>query len=69
MDEYKEYVFLRKGPYFRNLNPGDLTEARELRQRLKCKPFKWFMDEIAFDLMNWYPLIEPPEYGSGKVRK
>ena len=40
-----------------------------MRERNKCKPFKWFMEEVAFDLIKHYPLIEPPDYCNGTVRK
>lgn len=66
MDEYAQYIYMRK-PEWEKLDPGDLSERREIRQRLKCKPFKWFMEEVAFDLTEKYPLIDPPNYGSGKV--
>lgn len=68
MDEYAPYVYQRFGPYMNTVDTGDLTEQRELRHRLNCKPFKWFMEEIAFDIVKRYPLVEPPDYGHGKVR-
>ena len=49
MDEYKEYLYERK-PYYRNLDAGDLTDLLALRKKLNCKPFSWFMKEVAFDL-------------------
>lgn len=66
MDEYGEYIYLRK-PHLRNVDPGDLSIPFKIRKTLKCKPFKWFMEEVAFDLQNRYPAIEPPDYASGEV--
>lgn len=66
MDEYKEYLYKRR-PQYRNLEVGDLSAQLEIRERLKCKPFKWFMKEIAFDLPKKYPPIEPPDFASGEV--
>ena len=40
----------------------------ELRERLKCKPFKWFMETVAFDLMKKYPPVEPEDFASGWLR-
>lgn len=36
MDEYKEYLYLRR-PQYRNLEVGDLTAQIEIRERLQCK--------------------------------
>lgn len=67
MDEYKEYLYLRR-PHYRNLDPGDLSKQKALREKLKCKPFKWFMEEIAFDQSKKYPPIEPPDFATGEIR-
>ncbi|XP_043255319.1 N-acetylgalactosaminyltransferase 6 isoform X1 [Colletes gigas] len=67
MDEYAEYIYKRR-PHLRSLNPGNLTEQRNLRHKLHCKPFKWFMDNIAFDLVDVYPPIEPDDFASGEIR-
>ncbi len=66
MDEYAEYLYKRR-PQYRSIDPGDLTKQREIREKLHCKPFKWFMEEVAFDLVKKYPPVEPPDYGDGKV--
>ena len=66
MDEYAEYLFKRR-PHDRDIDPGDLTEQRAIRTKLKCKPFKWFMEEVAFDLTKYYPLIEPENLAGGEV--
>ena len=46
---------------------GDLTEQRAVQERLKCKPFKWFMEEVAFDLPKVYPPVEPPPLATGEI--
>ncbi|KAK4475538.1 hypothetical protein MN116_000819 [Schistosoma mekongi] len=67
MDEYKEYLYKRR-PSCRRLDPGDLTEQFKIRERLKCKSFKWFMTEVAFDLIKRYPLIDPISVAVGEIR-
>ncbi|XP_066600094.1 N-acetylgalactosaminyltransferase 6-like [Prorops nasuta] len=67
MDEYAEYVYKRR-PHLRSLNPGDLTEQKNLRKKLHCKPFKWFIENIAFDLVEVYPPIEPEDFAFGEIR-
>lgn len=66
MDEYKEYLYLRR-PHYRDIDPGDMTAQVEIRNRLKCKPFSWFMKEVAFDLPKFYPPVEPPNIADGEV--
>jgi len=67
MDEYKEYLYKRK-PTIRDTDPGDLSKQREVRERLKCKSFDWFMKEVAFDQDHYYPAIEPPDGANGELR-
>lgn len=66
MDEYAEYLYKRR-PHYRNINTGDISAQKAIREKLKCKPFSWFMKEVAFDLPKRYPPIEPPPYASGEV--
>lgn len=67
MDEYAQYLYMRR-PHYKMLDPGDLTKQKALREHLKCKSFKWFMDNIAFDLPLKYPPIEPGDFGVGEIR-
>lgn len=68
MDEYKKYLYDRNPDRYNNIDAGDLQKQKEIRERLKCKSFKWFMEEIAFDLPKKYPPVEPPDYAHGVIR-
>lgn len=67
MDEYKEYLYERN-PKYKTVDPGDLTEQLKIRESLKCKSFDWFMKEVAFDLMDKYPPVEPPNFAFGAIQ-
>ncbi|XP_062393289.1 polypeptide N-acetylgalactosaminyltransferase 10 isoform X2 [Sardina pilchardus] len=67
MDEYAEYIYQRR-PEYRHLSPGDTTAQKELRSRLHCKNFKWFMTEVAWDLALHYPPVEPPAAAWGQLK-
>jgi hypothetical protein len=54
--------------FYRDLDPGDISEQIALRKKLECKPFKWFMQEVAFDLYKHYPPIDPPDFVHGEIR-
>ena len=57
-DEYKEF-FYRSDPYARTLTgfKGDISERNELKARLGCKPFQFFVDRFrsVFDMKNMLP--------------
>ncbi|XP_050689081.1 N-acetylgalactosaminyltransferase 6-like isoform X2 [Eriocheir sinensis] len=67
MDEYKQYLYMRQ-PGWLQVDTGDISEQRAVRERNKCKPFKWFMENVAFDLAKHYPLVEPPDYCNGTIK-
>ncbi|XP_019361643.1 PREDICTED: polypeptide N-acetylgalactosaminyltransferase 10 [Gavialis gangeticus] len=67
MDEYAEYIYQRR-PEYRHLSAGDVAAQKELRSNLNCKSFKWFMNEVAWDLPKFYPPVEPPAAAWGEIR-
>lgn len=44
-DEYREFFYLTK-PELRKIDPGDISARVKLRRDLKCKSFKWYLDNI-----------------------
>lgn len=68
MDEYKEYLYKRKPGKYSKIDAGDLTKQKAIREKLQCKSFKWFIEEVAFDLPLKYPPVEPPDFASGVVQ-
>lgn len=46
-DEYKEALYLRKPDRFSHVDVGDISEQLAVKERLKCKPFKYFLEVVA----------------------
>lgn len=56
-DEYKDYFYASR-PETKALAYGDISDLKKFREDHRCKSFKWFMEEIAYDIISHYPL--PP---------
>lgn len=48
MDDYKRHFYKFRPMPGKDL--GDLRPRQELRTKLQCKPFKWFLDEVCRDM-------------------
>lgn len=67
MDEYKEYIYERRPIEYSQVDAGDISEQKALRERLQCKSFKWYMENVAFDIIVNYPR-EEPSFAFGGIR-
>ena len=64
-DEFKEYFYTRE-PTIRGYPIGDISKQLEFKREHKCKSFKWFMDNIAYEVYEKFP-PPPPNLGWGEV--
>ncbi|KAF7253608.1 Polypeptide N-acetylgalactosaminyltransferase 2 [Varanus komodoensis] len=54
MDEYKNFYYAAV-PSARNVPYGNIQSRMELRKRLNCKPFKWYLENV-------YPELRVPDH-------
>ncbi|XP_011195817.3 N-acetylgalactosaminyltransferase 6 [Zeugodacus cucurbitae] len=68
MDDYKYYLYKHTHGLYETINEGDLTKQLALREKLHCKSFKWFIENVAFDLVKSYPPRGITDFAFGQVR-
>jgi len=66
MDEYKEYIYERKPDRFSRVDTGDISKQLAIKEKNKCKPFKYFLEVVAPDMLEKYPPTQT-EFAKGAV--
>lgn len=64
--QFKEFFYTRE-PWLRGAPYGNISEQLKVKKDKNCKSFKWFMDNVAFDVYDRFPAL-PPNVAWGEVR-
>ena len=56
MDDYAKYFYKTRPSSTEGIEVGDVSERLELRKRLQCRSFRWFMEHLEPD--KWVPSPE-----------
>ena len=65
--EYREYFYTRE-PTVRGYPIGDISEQLAFKKRHKCRSFKWFIENVAVEVLQKFP-APPPNIGWGEVSR
>lgn len=68
LDEYKDVVYLRNKAKYDEADIGDLTKAKNIHRGLHCKPFRYFLEFVAPEMLERYPLEDPGCYAQGCIQ-
>lgn len=63
LDDYKQFFYRTDPARYAKIDPGDLTKQLEFKKRMNCKPFKYYLDNVATEMLERYPLEPVYVYG------
>ncbi|KAL8619563.1 hypothetical protein ACOMHN_019619 [Nucella lapillus] len=66
-EEFREYFYTRE-PMVRGYPIGDISKQVQFKKDYNCKSFKWFMDNVAYEIYDLYPL-PPPNKAWGEFKE
>lgn len=67
LDEYKEKLYEGDRQRYAKADVGDLTQQLAKKKSLNCKPFKYFLERVAPDMVLRYP-VENVYFAQGMIQ-
>lgn len=67
LDEYKDIVYRRNQKYS-TADTGNMLRPKTIKRGLHCKPFRYFLEFIAPELLERYPLEDPGHFAQGAIQ-
>ncbi|XP_025103406.1 N-acetylgalactosaminyltransferase 7-like [Pomacea canaliculata] len=67
LEEFREYFYIRE-PMVQGYPIGNISTQLLFKKEHNCKSFKWFMDNVAYEVYDLYPL-PPPNKAWGQFKE
>lgn len=68
LDEYAPIVYERSKEKYSEADVGDLTRAKAIKRGLHCKPFNYFLEFVAPEMLERYPLEDLGCFAQGSIQ-
>lgn len=66
MDDYKTIIYNRDKKRWKNVI--GIPSKLQFDSRQKCRPFSYFINNVAIDIGRYAPLKDPPAHANGLIR-
>ncbi|KAG5684136.1 hypothetical protein PVAND_013377 [Polypedilum vanderplanki] len=67
-DEYQNVVLNRHPERYKSVDAGNLARERTIRLGLHCRPFQFFLEFVAPEILERYPVENPGYFVRGAIR-
>lgn len=67
LDDYKKFFYRTDQARYDHIDAGDLSDKLLLKEKLQCKPFKYYLDFVAPEMLEKFP-IEPKYVYGGSLQ-
>lgn len=68
LDEFKQKVYENAPKRYGNVIAGNLTQPMQVKNRLNCKPFRYYLEYVAPEMLQRYPLEDPGYFAAGAIQ-
>lgn len=68
MGDWKQFLYRSDVERFEKIDAGDLTKQKEIRKKLNCKPFDYFLHYIAPEILQVLPIPNKDDIAHGVLR-
>lgn len=68
LDDYKVFLYNTDPERYAEVDAGDLTREKLIRKNLNCKPFQYYLENIAPDMVERFPYYDRGVFAKGAIQ-
>ncbi|CRK96601.1 CLUMA_CG009999, isoform A [Clunio marinus] len=68
LEDYKHLVYDMNREKYDQTNAGNLAQAKLFKRNAHCKPFKYFLEFVAPEIVERYPIYDPGHFAQSTIQ-